>query len=89
AMAGDALARRGRARRSFGGLAVGGLVTAGALPIAVMLPLADVHAQAGWEAFASGRFWSAAREYRAAGRMMPFERDYARRETVALVAAAS
>lgn len=89
AMAGDALARRGHERRSFGGLAVGGLVTAGALPIAVMLPLADVRAQAGWEAFASGRFASAAQEYRAAGRMIPFERDYARREAVALVAAAS
>jgi hypothetical protein len=89
AMAGAALARPGRQARSPVGMAAGSVVVAAGLAVAVLLPLADLRAQAGWDAFATGQFAGAAREYRAASRLMPFERDYARRETVALVAAAS
>jgi hypothetical protein len=57
--------------------------------IAIALPTADLRAQAGWDAFAGGEFSRAAERYQAAARINPFERNYARRETVALVAAAS
>ncbi|MCL6643913.1 MAG: O-antigen ligase family protein [Dehalococcoidia bacterium] len=89
AMAAAALARErplGPSRRRL--LAAVPLAAAG-IVLAGVLPLADLRAQAGWDSFAAGRFARAGEEYRAAGRINPFERDYARRETVALVAAAS
>jgi O-antigen ligase len=87
AMAGAALARRHEARRAPWSLVVGAPLAAAGIGLGVALPLADLRAQAAWDAFAAGRFEEAAREYRAAGRLVPFERDYARRETASLLAA--
>ncbi|WBL36112.1 hypothetical protein O0235_00350 [Tepidiforma flava] len=89
AMAGAALARPGRAQASAAGLAAGLPLAAAGLALAALLPAADARAQAGWDAFAAGRFEESAAAYRDAARLAPFERDYARRETIALVAAAT
>ncbi len=89
AMAGAALARQERARSSVRGLAVGLPIAGAGLVLAAVLPVADLRAQAGWDAFAAGRFEEAGMSYGDASRLVPFERDYARRRTVALVAAAS
>ena len=45
--------------------------------IAVLLPLADLHANRAWSHFAGGEFAAAAADYEAASELMPFERKYA------------
>ena len=45
--------------------------------IAVLLPLADLHANRAWRHFAAGEFAAAAADYEAASDLMPFERKYA------------
>ncbi len=77
------------AQPSRAGLAVGVPLAAGGLVLAAILPAADLRAQAGWDAYAGGRFAEAAAAYRQAASLVPFERDYARREGVALTAAGS
>jgi O-antigen ligase len=89
AMAASALARTTPVRPSLAGLAAGLPLAAAGLALAALLPFADLRAQAGWDTFAAGRFEKSADAYGDAARLMPFERDYARRETIALVAAAA
>ncbi|PFG74873.1 O-antigen ligase [Tepidiforma thermophila] len=89
AMGAAAMARPVQRRPSSWGFLAGVPAAAAGVVIAVALPAADLRAQAGWDAFAGGEFARAAERYEAAARINPFERDYARRETVALVAAAS
>ncbi len=62
---------------------------AAALVLAVMLPLADLAANRGWEAYAAQDFHQAADDYRFAGRLLPLERRYARSEAAALLGAGS
>jgi hypothetical protein len=50
------------------------------LVAAVSLPLADWHAQRGWDAYATGNFARAAERYGDAAGAMPFERVYQQRE---------
>lgn len=47
---------------------------------AIALPLADWHAQRGWQAYAGQRFAAAASQYGDAESLMPFERTYQQRE---------
>ena len=49
-------------------------VALAALSLAVLLPLADLAANRGWEAYAAQDFHTAAEEYRLAGRLLPLER---------------
>ncbi len=55
--------------------------------IAILLPIADLKANAAWEAYAQGDFASAATDYHHAGALIPFERQYASREANAWLAA--
>ncbi len=50
------------------------------LGIAVLLPIADLKANEGWESHASGQFADGARAYATASNILPFERSYARGE---------
>lgn len=88
-MSASALGRDVPRQPSITGAAAGSVLAAGGVLLAVLLPTADLHAQAGWDAFAGGRFPEAATAYRNAERLNPLERNYAQRETVALVAAAA
>jgi len=88
--AGEALGEHAApARASWRPGALAGVCAAAAVGFAGLLLAADMRAQAGWDAFATGDFVKAAAEYRAAGALAPTERAYASRETVALVAATS
>lgn len=92
-----ACAERGRLAHSEGGaptvrwraMVLAAMPAGLACAVVLPLPFADLRAQQGWDAFAGSRFAEGAGHYRAAARLAPTERDYARRETVALVAAAS
>ncbi|GIW13009.1 MAG: hypothetical protein KatS3mg062_0448 [Tepidiforma sp.] len=86
-MAGAALANSREPRASRAGLALGVPVAGAGVLLAVALPAADLLAQEGWDAFSAGQFTAAADRYREASTLAPFERDYARRETIALAAA--
>ncbi len=79
----------GDGRVHWRAMALAGMPAVIACLVVLPLPFADLHAQRGWDAFAGGKFAEGAEQYRAAARLAPTERDYARRETVALVAAAS
>lgn len=57
------------------GLAAG-LVICGGFGFACLLSLADLRANAAWDAYATNRFDSAAQSYRKASSLMPFERRY-------------
>jgi O-antigen ligase len=58
------------------------------LAVAVALPLADLQAERGWNAYAAGDFERAGERYGDASRTMPVDRQYATRHADALLAAA-
>jgi hypothetical protein len=64
------------------------IVLAGAAAIAaITLPIADLQAERGWNAYAAGEFDAAANHYGEASRAMPIDRHYAARRAEAMLAA--
>ncbi|OAI39377.1 hypothetical protein AYO38_07750, partial [bacterium SCGC AG-212-C10] len=57
-----------------------------AFVLAIILPIADLAAQSGWDATASGDFATAAMRYERAAAILPLERDYASRHARSLLA---
>lgn len=62
-------------------------VAGAVVSVAVLLPLADLRAQAGYESFEQKDFEGAASNYAAAARLLPFDRWYATRRAEALLSA--
>ncbi len=63
------------------------VVAVPALAVAILMPVADLEADEGWDDYASGNFAAAAEHYERAHNLLPIARDYRSREGRAWLAA--